>query len=320
MLSGKGGVGKSSTTVQLALTLAGRNGGTHVGILDVDLTGPNIPLLLDVESHKIVQTPTGWEPVIAVPESSTIATSEGSSGSRGSTPYGRVSCISLAFLLPAKGTSVVWRGPKKTAMVRQLLGEVSWGDIEYLLIDTPPGTSDEHISLVETLMSEDVGTEVVVGAVLVTTPQAVATADVRKEMSFCDKVGLRVFGVIENMSGFRCPCCGVITEVFSSGGGERLASEVGVEFFGKVPLDGSFVGMIEKRQSRTREGVRGTEGVSVDADRDGDRDDEGLMERYSKCGLAPVYREIVGKLVDSVEIMRREREVVRVAELKVEVR
>lgn len=268
-----------------------------MGILDVDLTGPNIPLLLDVESHKIVQTPTGWEPVIAVPESSTTATL------RTSSPHGRVSCISLAFLLPTKGTSVVWRGPKKTAMVRQLLGEVAWGDIEYLLIDTPPGTSDEHISLVETLMSGSVGSEIVVGAVLVTTPQAVATADVRKEMSFCDKVGLRVFGVIENMSGFRCPCCSVVTEVFSSGGGEMLARDVSVEFLGKVPLDGGFVEMIEKRQRR----VRGIGGMSVGTDRDESRDNEGLMERYAKCGLAPVYRGIVGRLVDSVETMKKER-------------
>lgn len=281
-----------------------------MGILDVDLTGPNIPRLLDVESHKIVQTPTGWEPVIAIPESSTTAISGSSSCDSVSSPHGRVSCISLAFLLPTKGTSVVWRGPKKTAMVRQLLGEVAWGNIEYLLIDTPPGTSDEHISLVETLLSGGVGTETVVGAVLVTTPQAVATADVRKEMSFCDKVGLRVFGVIENMSGFRCPCCSVVTEVFSSGGGETLAREVGVEFLGKVPLDGGFVGMIEKRQRRATEG---TGEVGVDADRDGVRDDKGLMERYAQCGLAPVYRGIVERLVDSVERMKREREEVRMA-------
>ncbi|KAF8446603.1 P-loop containing nucleoside triphosphate hydrolase protein [Terfezia claveryi] len=266
VLSGKGGVGKSSTTLQLALALSLSSPTIKIGILDIDLTGPNIPHLLSIpHSSRIIQTSHGWSPIPAIPASAT---------------HGSVECMSLSFLLPEadRDKSIVWRGPKKTAMVRQFLSEVAWTPgLDYLLVDTPPGTSDEHISLVEALYKNpDTHPK---GAVLVTTPQAVSTADVRKELNFCVKVGIRVLGVIENMSGFMCPCCGVVTEVFSKGGGERLARETGVEFWGGVPLDGGLVGLVEKR-----------EGGGV-----------GLLERYKGCGLRGVFEGIVGKLVESVK-------------------
>jgi len=179
--------------------------------------------------------------------------------------------------------SIVWRGPKKTAMVRQFLSDVAWTPgLDYLLVDTPPGTSDEHISLVEALLKNP--STLPRGAVLVTTPQAVSTADVRKELDFCVKTRLPVLGIIENMSGFMCPCCGVVTEVFSKGGGERLARETGVEFWGGVPLDGGFVALVESR-----------EGGGV-----------GLLERYRECGLRRVFEGIVGRLVESVKKERVE--------------
>jgi Mrp family chromosome partitioning ATPase len=219
VLSGKGGVGKSSVTTQLALTLANR--GFRVGVLDIDLTGPSLPRMLGLESKKVHQSTAGWVPVY--PEGTT-----------------NLSAMSLGFLLPDRGDSVVWRGPKKTAMVRQFLKDVVWGKLDYLLIDTPPGTSDEHISVAEELRTANPD-----GAILVTTPQDIATADVRKELNFCKKVGLRTLGVVENMSGYVCPHCSECTNVFSKGGGEALARQFDIPFLGYVPIDPSFVTLIE---------------------------------------------------------------------------
>ncbi|CAK7246002.1 MAG: cytosolic Fe-S cluster assembly factor cfd1, partial [Sporothrix thermara] len=186
ILSGKGGVGKSSVTTQLALSLS--LAGHSVGVLDVDLTGPSIPRMFAIEDHKVTQAPGGWLPV-------TVHEADPARG------IGALRVISLGFLLPQRGDAVVWRGPKKTAMVRQFLSDVYWGETDFLLIDTPPGTSDEHISLAETLLQNTAPGQVA-GAVVVTTPQAVATADVRKELNFCVKTSIRVLGVVENMSGF----------------------------------------------------------------------------------------------------------------------
>ena len=162
--------------------------------------------------------------------------------------------MSLGFLLRDRGDAVIWRGPKKTAMIRQFLSDVSWGSTDYLLIDTPPGTSDEHIALAEqllTLSSTDPalaaqnGIPRLAGAVLVTTPQAVATSDVRKEANFCVKTSIPVLGVIENMSGYACPCCGEVSNLFSSGGGEVMAQQLGIPFLGKVPVDVKFGELVE---------------------------------------------------------------------------
>ncbi|RPA98084.1 P-loop containing nucleoside triphosphate hydrolase protein [Choiromyces venosus 120613-1] len=260
VLSGKGGVGKSSVTVQLALTLA--RAGKRVGVLDIDLTGPNIPRMFNVEEKKVHQAPGGWIPVKV--------------GDTNSTNGGSIECMSLGFLLRDRGDSVVWRGPKKTAMVKQFLTDVLWKDIDYLLVDTPPGTSDEHISLAEQLRS--VSTD---GAVIVTTPQAISTADVRKELNFCKKVGLDILGVVENMSGFVCPHCSTCTNVFSSGGGAVMAEQFGVDFFGAVPIDPALNLMLE-RQKETTDGVE-------------------LLERYGESKLCPVFVGIVEKLLAKTE-------------------
>lgn len=262
VLSGKGGVGKSSITTQLALSLA--LSGKKVGVLDIDLTGPSIPRFFGIEGRQVHQASGGWIPVYLDPSHTS------------QTPGGSVCCMSIGFLLKNRGDSVVWRGPKKTAMIRQFLTDVLWGELDYLLIDTPPGTSDEHISVVQKLKDFPR----VRGAVLVTTPQEVSTADVRKELNFCNKVGIKVLGVVENMSGYVCPCCNEITNIFSSGGGEAMAGQFKVDFLGKIPIEPRFVEMIEEP---SKEGG------------------DSLMIRYSDCALYTIFRGIANDLIDEIE-------------------
>ncbi|PIK54046.1 putative cytosolic Fe-S cluster assembly factor NUBP2-like [Apostichopus japonicus] len=223
ILSGKGGVGKSTVATQIALSL--KQQGLKVGVLDVDLCGPSIPRMLNVEDKDIHQSSQGWVPVYPDP-SQTLAV------------------MSIAFLLNKKDDPVVWRGPKKNAMIKQFLSDVVWGDLDYLIIDTPPGTSDEHITVVEGLQGYNPD-----GAVLVTTPQAVAVGDVRRELTFCRKTKLPVLGVVENMSGFVCPHCAECSNVFSKGGGEALAREFNIPFLGCVPLDPQLSQCLENGQS-----------------------------------------------------------------------
>ncbi|PVU87467.1 hypothetical protein BB561_006315 [Smittium simulii] len=206
VLSGKGGVGKSSVSVQLAVAL--KELGNKVGILDLDLCGPSIPRMLGVEKSKIHQASSGWVPVYITPDRN-------------------FSVMSIGFLLPDKNSSVVWRGPKKS-------------DLDYLIIDTPPGTSDEHLSVVENLQALKLD-----GAILVTTPQAVSLVDVRKELNFCHQVKLPVLGLVENMSGYVCTNCKECTNIFSSGGGKKLAEEFKLNFFGSVPIDPSLVEQLD---------------------------------------------------------------------------
>ncbi|KAF8756588.1 Cytosolic Fe-S cluster assembly factor cfd1 [Rhizoctonia solani] len=204
VLSGKGGVGKSSVSTQLALSLYASAPTARVGILDVDLTGPSIPRMLGVDGHPVHQSTDGWVP----------------------------------------GDSVVWRGPKKNAMIRQFLSDVRWGELDYLVIDTPPGTSDEHLSLLEHLAPVHDR----LSSVVVTTPQAVALADAIKGVSFTRAVNLPVLGVIENMSGYACPCCGEITNVFSKGGGKSMAEREKVHFLGSLPIDTQLVELLDSAQ------------------------------------------------------------------------
>jgi Mrp family chromosome partitioning ATPase len=219
ILSGKGGVGKSTVAVNLALALCAS--GKRVGILDVDLTGPSIPKLLRVENKIVLQAKDGWVPVY-------VDTKK------------LLGVMSIQFLLKNKDDAIVWRGPKKSAMIKQFLNDVIWGSIDHLIIDTPPGTSDEHISLVEYLQGLPLE-----GAIIVTTrmkfccilkyiylAQAVSLSDVRKEMNFCEKVKIAVTGVIENMSGFICLHCSECTDIFSKGGGEAMAKDFKVPFLG----------------------------------------------------------------------------------------
>jgi Mrp family chromosome partitioning ATPase len=285
-------VGKSSITTQLALSLS--LAGRSVGILDVDLTGPSIPRLFSIESSKVTQAPGGWVPV-PVHAADTAAR------------IGELRCMSIGFLLRGRGDAVVWRGPKKTAMVRQFLSDVLWGELDYLLIDTPPGTSDEHISLAETLLKSATSGQVK-GAVVVTTPQAVATADVRKELNFCKKTGIQVLGVVENMSGFVCPNCSECTDVFSSGGGRVMAEEFHVKFLGSVPIDPQFVMLVEA--GRTPVYPPGTlingqyispgENHELGSD---SRDARQLVGKYKGCSLYPIFQKISEDIVRSCEVV-----------------
>eukprot|EP01120_Amphizonella_sp_Union-15-10_P015064 TRINITY_DN7608_c0_g1_i1.p1 TRINITY_DN7608_c0_g1~~TRINITY_DN7608_c0_g1_i1.p1 ORF type:complete len:180 (-),score=30.83 TRINITY_DN7608_c0_g1_i1:32-571(-) len=156
--------------------------------------------------------------------------------------------MSIGFLLPDKDSAVIWRGPKKTAMIKQFLTDVCWGNLDYLIIDTPPGTSDEHISVCEYLKSFDPD-----GAIIVTTPQSVSLIDVRKEISFCRKIGLNIIGIFENMSGFKCPHCSECTNVFSTGGGESLAEQWNIPFLGRIPLDPSLMSSCDSGTSHLNE-------------------------------------------------------------------
>lgn len=325
ILSGKGGVGKSSVTVQLALALALR--GHAVGVLDIDLTGPSIPRLFGVEDAKVRQAPGGWLPVVVHEEGTgagvaAAAAAAGEANAGAQQPrqpqrrLGALVCMSLGFLLRARGDAVVWRGPKKTAMVAQLLREVRWPDgLRYLLIDTPPGTSDEHIALATALL-DPTQTQAPtstpmqrVAAVVVTTPQAVATADVRKELSFCRTVGLRVAGVVENMAGFVCPCCGEATNVFSRGGGRVMAEEWGCRFLGEVPIDGEGWGMlVEERKRPVYGAVNGGDAGdaagagAADGKSDGPAGESGeaeaatMADMYTSCSLWPQFDGIAEQL------------------------
>ncbi|KAF4555169.1 Cytosolic Fe-S cluster assembly factor CFD1 [Elsinoe fawcettii] len=257
VLSGKGGVGKSSVTTQLALSLCLE--GKSLGILDVDLTGPSMPRFLGIENSKVRQAPGGWLPVPVVDRTGNGHHANGSSDGEAHEP-GSIHCMSLGFLLGTKGDAVVWRGPKKTAMIRQFLTDVLWGDLDYLLIDTPPGTSDEHISLVETLLKQATPDQMS-GAVIVTTPQAISISDVKKEINFCRKTGVEIIGVVENMAGFVCPNCAECTNVFSKGGGQIMAQEFDVDFLGSVPIDPAFTALIE--EGKLPEYPEGTLGLLV---------------------------------------------------------
>ncbi|KAM6113916.1 cytosolic Fe-S cluster assembly factor NUBP2 isoform 2-T2 [Pterocles gutturalis] len=162
-----------------------------------------------VQDNDVHQCDSGWVPVFVDQDKS-------------------ISLMSIGFLLEKPDDAVVWRGPKKNALIKQFVADVAWGDLDFLIVDTPPGTSDEHISTVEALRPYKP-----LGAILVTTPQAVSVGDVRRELTFCKKTGLRVLGIVENMSGFVCPHCSECTNIFSKGGGEELAKHAGVPFLGE---------------------------------------------------------------------------------------
>lgn len=237
ILSGKGGVGKSTTTVQLAVALWRL--GLRVAILDADLCGPSIPRLLGAGLPTVsVGADRRWQPVSV-------------------TGDGRLVAISLSYLVSDPDAAVMWRGPKKTQLVQQFVAQVAWGARDVLLVDTPPGTSDEHLAVLEALLASHRPPD---GAVLVTTPQAVAVADVLREAEFCRRVGLPLLGVVENMSGFRCPCCGDVTNIFAAGGGERLAERLQAPFLGHVPIDPAVAADAE-RADELRD--RGYEGLFV---------------------------------------------------------
>lgn len=216
VLSGKGGVGKSSVSAQLALTLAHQ--GHSVGILDADICGPSIPRILNSLHSKVLANAQGeWEPV-------------GKSAN--------LVLFSLGFLMPEGNldAAIIWRGPKKTAMIGQMLNKVNWAELDFLIIDTPPGTSDEHLALVSELFSKP-ELKKNCSAVIVTTPQLVALSDVEREINFCKNVDLPISGVVENMSGWTCSKCQHQVNLFSSGGGVQLAEKYNLPFLGSLPID-----------------------------------------------------------------------------------
>jgi ATP-binding protein involved in chromosome partitioning len=206
VLSGKGGVGKSTVAVNLALSLMLE--GKRVGLLDVDIHGPSVPKMLGLERETIR---TEGETMLPV-------------------ELGDLRVMSIAFLLRSQEDALIWRGPMKMAVIKQFLMDVDWGDLDYLVVDAPPGTGDEPLSVCQLIENAD-------GAVVVTTPQEVALAAVRRSITFCRKLNLPVFGVVENMSGFVSPHSGEHTDKFGTGGGERLAKEMKVPFLGRIPLD-----------------------------------------------------------------------------------
>jgi Mrp family chromosome partitioning ATPase len=210
VLSGKGGVGKSTFSSQLSLTLANLCD-KNVGLLDIDICGPSIPKIVGLEGETIHTSVEGWQPVW----------------------INNLGVISIGFLLEKPEDAVIWRGPKKNGIIKQFLRDVQWGELDYLIVDTPPGTSDEHLSITQYLKSSGVG------AVIVTTPQEVSLLDVRKEINFCKKVGIPILGVVENMSTFICPNCKLETKIFppTTGGASKMCEDLDVPFLGSIPLD-----------------------------------------------------------------------------------
>lgn len=208
VLSGKGGVGKSTVAVNLAVSLAAK--GLKVGLLDVDIHGPSVPKLLGLDGT--MARGGGDKKIYPVKYSDNLIV------------------MSVGFLMENADEAVVWRGPLKYGIIKQFLSDVVWGNLDYLIVDSPPGTGDEPLSVCQLIENPD-------GAVIVTTPQDVALADVRKSVTFCRQLKMNIIGVIENMSTFVCPHCGETTDIFKTGGGESMAEDMGVNFLGKIPLE-----------------------------------------------------------------------------------
>jgi ATP-binding protein involved in chromosome partitioning len=211
VVSGKGGVGKSTAAVNLALGLSLQ--GLKTGILDVDIHGPSIPKLLGIAGKRMETVKEGLLPLES---------------------YANISVVSMGLLLDNDENPVIWRGPMKANVIREFIQHVAWGKLDYLVVDCPPGTGDEPLSIVQLLGKKS-------RAVILTTPQEVSTIDVEKCVTFCRQLNLPIAGIIENMSGFICPYCGKETDIFSRGGGERLAQKYGVPILGKIPLDPDIV-------------------------------------------------------------------------------
>ncbi|GMY13176.1 cytosolic Fe-S cluster assembly factor NBP35-like [Fagus crenata] len=273
VLSGKGGVGKSTFSAQLSFALAAMD--FQVGLLDIDICGPSIPKMLGLEGQEIHQSNLGWSPVYV---------------------DSNLGVMSVGFMIPDPDEAVIWRGPRKNGLIKNFLKEVYWNELDFLVVDAPPGTSDEHISIVQCL-----GATGIDGAIIVTTPQQVSLIDVRKEINFCKKVGVKVLGVVENMSGLCQPvmdfkfmrmtetgeqrdvsewvreyvrekapelqnliaCCEVFDS--SSGGAEKMCREMSVPFLGKVPLDPQLCKAAEEgRSCFIDEKCRTPRGIHID--------------------------------------------------------
>jgi ATP-binding protein involved in chromosome partitioning len=210
VFSGKGGVGKSTVAANLALALVQK--GMKVGLLDVDIHGPNLAKMLGAEGKSLDISPEGIKPVMV---------------------NDNLRLVSMSFLLQEPNLPVIWRGPMKMKAIQQFLGDVEWGELDWLIIDSPPGTGDEPLSIAQLIPAT--------AAVIVTTPQEVSLMDSRKAVNFALRLNLKVLGIIENMSGMVCPHCGKKIDLFKEGGGKKAAMEMGVPFLGKIPLDPDIV-------------------------------------------------------------------------------
>jgi Mrp family chromosome partitioning ATPase len=213
VLSGKGGVGKSTVTSQLAFALA-EHEELNIGLLDIDICGPSQPRMTGLEREEVHSSSSGWSPVY-------------------NEEYPNLGVMSIGFLLPNRDDPVIWRGPRKNGLIKQFLTDVDWGVIDYLLVDCPPGTSDEHLSIVQFLEGLNPS------AIVVTTPQEISLLDVRKEIGFCRKTNISILGVVENMSGFVCPHCSCQSVIFptTTGGADKLCLDLQINLLSKIPLD-----------------------------------------------------------------------------------
>ncbi|MFX0117049.1 MAG: Mrp/NBP35 family ATP-binding protein [Candidatus Hodarchaeota archaeon] len=209
IISGKGGVGKSTVTVNLATVFAAHGYANGVGILDADITGPCIPKILGVKGQKLQGGPPGIFPAVG--------------------PLG-MKVVSMDFLLPNDESPVIWRGPLKMRAIQQFLSDIVWGKLDFLFIDLPPGTGDEPLSVMQLLPDMD-------GVVIVTIPSEVSQIVVKKAVTFAKQLNIPVIGIIENMSGFICSKCGEQTDIFKAGGGEKVAKDLLVPYLGKIPID-----------------------------------------------------------------------------------
>ena len=246
VISGKGGVGKSTVSANIAETLSMQ--GYQTGIMDVDITGPNIPKMFHVEDEKLSVDDNRLLVPVDVPPS--------------------LKLVSMAFLLPSKDSALTWRGPVRSSAVQQFIEDVNWGPLDYLIIDMPPGTGDEALSIIQLIPKAD-------GTVIVTTPQEVSLLDARKTVTFSSIANIPIIGIVENMSGFVCPHCGEVTNIFKSGGGEDAANQLGIQFLGRIPLEAGVV----------NSGDKGMPVVIAEPD----------------SASAKAFKSVVSKIVDMIE-------------------
>lgn len=211
VMSGKGGVGKSTIAVNLACAFSTL--GKKTGIFDVDIHGPNTAKMLGIENRELISSQWGIEPILVTET---------------------LSAVTLACTGHDDSAPFIWRGPMKSAVIRQLLSDTNWGELDYLIIDAPPGTGDEHLSVCQMIPN-------VTGAIIVTTPQDVAVLDARKSIKFVQELKIPIAGIIENMSGFICPYCRKESDIFKKGGGEKAALDNSVTFLGRIPFDSDLV-------------------------------------------------------------------------------
>ncbi|MBF0315904.1 MAG: Mrp/NBP35 family ATP-binding protein [Oligoflexia bacterium] len=207
VLSGKGGVGKSTVATNLALALTKNNYNT--GLMDIDIHGPSVPLILGIEGKKLFSTDKGILPY----------------------EYGqKLKVLSIGFLIEDQEAPLIFRGPKKNNIIQEFISNVYWGELDYLIVDCPPGTGDELLAIVQNINN-------IHGAIVVTTPQKVALSDVIKSVNFLKTLNVPIIGVIENMSGFLCPHCSGRSDIFKSGGGRSMSEKIGVDYLGSIPID-----------------------------------------------------------------------------------